>query len=109
MNTLTPQTDSVIMLTDPFEAHPRTTLLPEDQFLLTQGPYLLSESGRKSRFGENGRFFYLGHKKMPDGSVVLLARRPGDVRATHIIWSRPAAADAGLGNIIHRPYRIKKL
>jgi hypothetical protein len=46
---------------------------------------------------------------MPDESVVLLARRPGDVRATHIIWSRPAAADAGLGNIIHRPYRIKKL
>lgn len=106
---LTPPSESVIISTDPFEAHPRTTLVPGDQFQLSGGPYLISGTGKRTRFGESGRFFFLGHKCMPDQSVVLLARRPGDVRATHIIWSRPASADAGLGNITYRPYRIKKL
>ncbi len=106
---LTPLIESAKIDSTPFVAHPRTTLEPNDRFQLSEGPYITTGSGKRTRFGEKGRFIYVGRCHQDDGTVVLVARSIGDLREVRIIWSRPTSGDVGLGNVTYRPYRIKKL
>lgn len=84
----------------------RRSLKQGQLFSLSEGPYYVSEKGSRSKFGERGRFIFIGHYLDKDGSTVIVCRRMSDSREIRVLFRRSESASR-IDGVVYRPYRIK--